>query len=279
MKAVLASLIALAVSSPAVSGDIQDLVTTPGEFDPFSGRDGLAAIDILVRRDDGDAPQRLLVRPANGAGWRLIGPTGELASQLRGRDGEIAAGGQWETRLTSSGDHRVPLDLVTPASRYADAGTYELELEVVLESESGERETRRMVAVMRVPVRTQANIAGGSGGWGTAGSLPFIDLGEIETGETARAVLQVRANVEVLITATSLNGGRMAPLDHTGPGVPYSLSIDGVSGALTAPLILQRRPPADLGGANYPLVFTVGEATGVFAGAYRDTIEIDVTGV
>lgn len=279
MRFLLALALFSVTSLPAVAQDIRSVSVDPGQFDPFSGMDGVASLNISVSRGEGEAPVRLIVRPIDSGPLVFRGPERDLAYAFRARDRPVRASGEWSIVLGPASEQRIVVDLVVTAPRYAAAGDYESELEIVLVDETGaELDRRQVLASLQVPVRAQANIAGSSAGWGAGGSLPFIDFGELESGETARAVLQVRANTDVTITATSLNGGEMIALDHAGPGVPYTLSIDGVSGRLTSPLVLERRPSASLSGVDYPMIFQVGSVEGMFAGVYRDTVEVEVTG-
>ncbi len=274
----------LTVSLSAVAAQAQSQLDAASDvqvlFDPFDGRAAVATLRFDIRHDEAEPPAALQLRPVDGD-WRLH-PVG-LRYGLRTSDGRESGGPALNAPVRAPDARRtsdLSVDVVVPALQFAEAGEATAELEATLLDRAGAPigSPRRVRVTAVVPPRAQANIAGARGAFGSQPALPFIDFGEMQTGETRNAFLQVRANAAAAITAVSQNGGRLVNDDAPdSPGVPYRLEIDGVAASLESPLTLQRRPPASLDGASYPMRFTLGDVSGAYAGTYRDVVTVDVT--
>lgn len=251
-------------------------------YDPFGGV--AVATPVTVSVDlDGDSTGMLQIRPSDGAAYVMLGEGPPLAFILRSEAGSTAASGALEIpvgRLNAS----IRFDVIVPAGQYALAGLRTVTLEAQLLNAGGAPVggASQFIAEIDVAVRAQANIAGAAGVWGSQGSLAFIDFGELENHETATAALQVRATTDVMITAWSDNHGRMVHVDrrdgqNAGFSLPYRFSLDGVSSTLAGPLVLNRPPARSLDGVSYPILITLGDIGGLYAGTYTDTLNIDVT--
>ncbi|PWE18615.1 hypothetical protein DDZ18_03150 [Marinicauda salina] len=253
-------------------------------FDPFEGRAGLG--EIHVRIDPGDADGRtalIAFEPADGGRFALQGPGGELAFEIdlpttAGSDGGLVPTG---SVLLSAGDEATfSATIVVPGHQYADPGLYARRLDVVARDPASGAELSRyedVVVEARVPSRAQVNIAGASGAFDFASSVPFIDFGRLETGEQRRVFVQVRANALTEITVSSEHGGVLAhdaqPALHS---VPYAINLDGERSTLEVPLRIARRPARSLAGTSYPLSITIGEVAGRPSGVYRDYLLVEV---
>ena len=285
-RRVAAVLVAVALwlgTSPVVAQEITGIGDARARFDPFSGLAAVATLSVSLAVSPDAGTVAVAVQPSNGAPWALRGQGPALVFQIRSPDGRTVASGTASAvvRADEGSETTVRFDVLIPGPQFAQAGLHEAELEVTLVDAAGAAVSPARFArlTIDVPVRAEANIAGASGVWGSMASVAFLDFGQLETGESLSAALQVRANTDVTITATSLNGGRLLnQTSPSAPGVAYTLSLDGVAGVLTGPLILQRRPPASLDGGNYPIRVTLGDVAGAYAGVYRDTLQIDVIG-
>jgi spore coat protein U-like protein len=103
-----------------------------------------------------------------------------------------------------------------------------------------------------------------------------MDFGILETDESQRIYLQVRANTTVAIELSSENEG-VLKLDGAPGAAPieYSLTFDGERGSGSS-WRTSRTPPLTLAGASYPIDVQIGAVEGRFAGRYRDTVTITV---
>ena len=260
----------------------------PGRaYEPFSGR----GADARLRVELTDAPEgaRLVAVPSAGAPLALISPNGaRLPYRFAAED--LRAGGtedRIDVPLTPNpqGEAAVTLRLVVDAGPVVPPGQYEALLDLtVLDAEGRVRSELLAVATrIAVPARAQAVLAGTSGAFDPQSTVAFVDFGTLQTGDQRRLFVTLRANTEAAITVTSRHGGVMrledaAPEDtRPGTSITYAVDLDGEAARLTAPLTIRRAPRPTLAGTAYPMTITLGDASGLFAGTYRDEITIAVT--
>ncbi|AQR60497.1 hypothetical protein BZG35_01620 [Brevundimonas sp. LM2] len=274
---------ALLVAVPAAAADPVIAGAARATYDPFSGAAVAVALTVSVDLE-GEATGILRIRPADNGPYALEGEGPSLAFILKSDAGSAAASGSLVIPVDSP-RASMRFEVFVPAGQYAQAGLRAVSLEAQLFDAAGAPVSgpSRFIAEIDVAARAQANIAGASGVWGSQGSLAFIDFGELDSHETATAALQVRATTDVVITAWSDHLGRMIHVDHPqsaaepGFSIAYRFSLDGVSSALTGPMILNRAPAPSLDGISYPILITLDDANGLYAGTYLDTLNIEVT--
>jgi hypothetical protein len=126
----------------------------------------------------------------------------------------------------------------------------------------------------QVTPQAQANLAGLTRS--AEAAIATMDFGVLETGESQRIYLQVRANTTVAVELASENQG-VLKLDGAPDAAPivYNLTFDGERGAGSS-WRTSRTPPLTLSGASYPIDVQIGAVEGRFAGRYRDTVTITV---
>ncbi len=229
-----------------------------------------------------------------------------FSSLLTGVRRMSAGGGELVYRLEDSNDVEIPnsidpvqgLIVTVPANSPTDfeatvrmivqrgqltpPGVYTDELRIRL-FETGldtpKEEIIRSISISSQP-RAQVNIVGTSSDFDEQ-SDPFhrIDFGELETGESATAYVQTRSNTDVTISFESENGGVMVHTDSsTNSSVSYQAELEGaVIDLSSGPVMADRTTERTLKGSNYPLKITIGDVSGKIAGAYEDTITINVT--
>lgn len=165
-----------------------------------------------------------------------------------------------------------------PESIFAEPGNYTLPLLVELidvETLTVLDEQRFDIEAF-VNIQMQTNIAGTHSRPGGRVRVPVVDFDVLETGESKRVSIQVRANALASITVKSKNKGRLRHRRSRGLYVDYSVSVDGETSTLKNPLILTRSVAKTIRGSAYPMDITIGDVNGAFAGSYRDTITVEV---
>ena len=291
-----AMLLALSALEPraalaACNASIESIDAVPTiDYEPFANSQKSEDFEVEVRNDGNqECVVALAIASGTTGGQRFYRKgTDELAYEVLTENGseysnaiDAPAG---STRLEGGigEDAEITVTLRIPAGLVSPAGTYEDTLRLRLFDVSGATPVplgpeRTIPASARIQARAQLNIAGTSGKFG-AFEIDELDFGDMTTGATRDAVVQVRATSQVAITLSSSNLG---VLKHTSlpdaTGVPYTLTVDQTPVDLTgstAPIL--RTPDLTLDGNSYPMRVTIGNTTGRAAGNYKDRITISV---
>lgn len=292
-----AMLLALSALEPraalaACKASIESIDKVPTiDYAPFENRQKREDFEVEVRNDGNEecavalaiasgttGSQRFYRKGSDNLAYEVLTSNGSEYSnaidapagstRLKGGKGEDA---EIKVRL------RIPAGLVSPAGNYED--TLRLRLfDVSGASPVPLGPERNVPASARIQARAQLNIAGTAGKFGAPFELDEIDFGDMTTGATRDAVVQVRATSQVAITLSSRNLGVLKHTSLPGTaGVPYSLTVDGTPVDLagsSAPIL--RTPDLTLDGNSYPMRVTIGNTTGRAAGNYKDRITISV---
>jgi spore coat protein U-like protein len=290
-------LLALSVFEPraamaACNASIESIDAVPTiDYEPFANSQKSEDFEVEVRNDGNDeCVVALAIASGTTGGQRFYRKgTDKLAYEVLTENGslysnaiDVPAG---STRLEGGigEDAEITVTLRIPAGLVSRAGNYEDTLRLRLFDVSGATPVplgpeRTIPASARIQARAQLNIAGTSGKFGAPFELDEIDFGDMTTGATRAAVVQVRATSQVAITLSSSNLG---VLKHTSlpdaTGVPYSLTVDQIPVDLTSSsATILRTPELTLDGNSYPMRVTIGNTTGRAAGNYKDRITISV---
>ena len=283
MSPVLAALcITLAAPTPELRADREPGLT----YRPFAGE--AADARLRVRVEDAPAGATLIAEPSAGAPLVFSAP-GAPPLPYRLSTDETRPSGTDDrllVRLVTDGDGAAEtvVRLLVDAGPVVPPGTYDaaLDLRVVAEDGTVLSELLAVPAAIDVAARSQVVLAGTSGAFDPQSSVGFVDFGTLETGETRRLFVAVRANTQTVMTVTSENAGVMTLRGEEraavpdAPGVSYTVDLDGTVSDLAVPLEVVRAPPLTAAGAAYPFVITIGDVSNLFAGTYRDDIVIDV---
>jgi hypothetical protein len=270
-----------ALGDPAIACTIRPVgITSPAiAYDPFkmSGSDGQILVTVeLAEGDTCSAPIWLADR--SGAPLRTIafnaGPVYTLAVRqdigIAPVDDSIAQVDLTTSRpratiawqLKSAGDAVLPPgDYTVPITAVGAVAVDSLPGSITLHSIA----------------RTQANLAGIAGSFESGSDTATIDLGELKTGGTGRAVLQVRGNTTAHLSFLSANRGWLVNAATPQSRIAYTLTIDGDPIDLASAAQKTVELPQSLRGTVLPLVATVGDTRGATAGRYSDTLTIDIS--
>ena len=123
--------------------------------------------------------------------------------------------------------------------------------------------------------RAQVNIAGVAAHFDKGFAVDLIDFGELESNESRRVFVQVRANVQSNLSFTSSNRGVLKAINGNAE-IPYSAKIDGNPLNLSQTTLHTVNPPRTRAGASLPFDIKVGDISKAFAGRYEDTITIEI---
>lgn len=271
----------VALSEPSIACTIRPVsITTPAiAYDPLgmSGSDG--QILVTVELAEGDAcSASIRLADGNGAPLRTItfnaGPVYTLAVRQ-------------DVGVAPLEDSSAQVDLTTSRPRATIAWQLKSAGDVVLPPGDYTAPITAVgaVATDSVPgaitlhsiARAQANLAGTAGSFESGSDTATIDLGELKTGGTGRAVLQVRGNTTAHLSFVSTNRGWLVNAAAPQSRVAYTLAIDGDPIDLSGVTQKTVEPPRSLRGTALPLIATVGDIRGAAAGRYSDTLTIDIS--
>lgn len=279
-------LAAMFAASPALACAVRigPIQTTPITYDPFvaSGAEGAVTVDVdltdgdacdaaLVLTDDSTAPLRTLSFGARD--------TVEFRPLLRrgGAVRESTDPAEAMVTLTAAAPQaQISWRLVSQGDGVLAPGDYSLPIRVQLRSPVQAVSPALGTLLLRSVPRAQINLAGTAGSYEAGGDSAAIDLGELRSGKTGRAFLQLRANTQAHLSFRSENRGVLRSAVD-GAVIPYRLSFDSSDVDLRQPASRTVEPPATLRGASFELLVTVGDVSGATAGRYSDTVVIDVT--
>lgn len=281
---ILAALIAVAagpVWAACPNVTVRSISPTLQVYDPFAPGPTQLSFEVQVR-NGGEAacPIELVMRPAGG-GLELSGAGGSIPYAFI-EPGGLQSGnvvGPLTLQVPPHEDRSVAFRAELPIGSVVAPGTYEQALDLVVTNDGDTLADRPISLSAMVSARAQMSISGASApGRGSVGMAPpSIDFQTLEAGEQARVYINAWANTSVQISLRSDHGGVMQHEDGRRlPPVPYSIVFDGEPQSLNAPVVISRTPPMSLSGASYPLVITVGDVRGRYAGRYSDIITVTV---
>lgn len=292
MLAVLAA--ALLVSAPAFAcnGALTAGTAPSVSYDPFSGEATVTATvnatksnnsctPALIITGSGTSPNRVVTLSGSTLAYTVSNPSGTIYQNSASSS----------LNITIPSNNRPAAQTLTfkvAASQVVNAGTYTdtLTIKMVdsgagnaqLSPISGQVTSLTMAVTVTVPSKSQVNIAGSSGTFGTF-SITTLDFGELAQNAVRNAFVQVRSTAAVQITVTSANSGSLKRVGSTFQStVAYSLSLNSTALALsTGPQSINVNPPRTIDGTNLPLAITLtGATTGLPAGTYQDVLTVDV---
>lgn len=268
------ALLAAMSAGPARAGENCALeIDTPGApasivFDPFVMDEAILDIPLAVRAGEGCRPdvevehesgRRVATSGAGEIDYEVL-PTPTHAADADGRARLVLRIGVKARDILPPGVYRGALKVKPARGGRGPTG--------------GHGEVSAPFEVI-VPPHAHGSLAGVSGGHD--GAVPRVDMGVLATGVSKRVFLNIRSNTSVLVGIESENGGVLRYLaDPAAPGVPYEIGFAGRSFRPTARAYFSVTPRPSRRGEVRPLDIRVLDASGRFAGLYRDTISITI---
>lgn len=273
-----------AVPSHACSVRLGPVNATPIVYDPFvvvgSGGwirvtadlvEGESCDAVVVLTDDSSVPLRSLEFGPD----RAVSFHARLKTEAGVRESIDPAEAMVE--LSTAKPHaEIAWQLQSAADGILAPGDYTLPVRVQLRVPAEAAVPSSGTVALRSIARAQINLAGTAGSYESGSDAATIDLGELKTGGTGRAFLQLRSNTPANLSFTSEHRGKLANIT-TGTTIPYELTFDGRRVDLGNTGRLAAETPPTLRGSSFELGVTVGEVGGAAAGRYSDTIVIDVS--
>lgn len=257
---------------------------TPIVYDPFvmTGGGGWIRVTadlvegssceaVVVLTDDSSAPLRSLT----------FGPTRAVAFNARVKpDAGVREGtdpAEAMVELTTANPRvEIAWQLQSAADGILAPGDYSLPVRVQLRGVDQPLGPSTGTVALRSIARAQINLAGTAGSYESGSDAATIDLGELTTGKTGRAFLQLRSNTAANLSFTSEHHGYLVS-GASAAQIPYQLTFAGKRVDLSNTDRLSAETPATLRGSSFELGVTVGNVTGATAGRYSDNIVIDVS--
>lgn len=281
---------ALLVSAPAhaaCNGALTAGTAPSVSYDPFSG-DATVAATVTTNRT-GSCTPALNITGSGTSPNRVVSSSGSTIAYTISNPGSSIYQNSATASLpvTSANNQSVQQTLTfkIAASQVVNAGTYTDTITirffdggVQISPQNGQVTSLTMQVTVTVPSKSQVNIAGSSGTFGTF-SITTLDFGELAQNAVRNAFVQVRSTAAVDITVTSANSGSLKRVGSTYQStVAYSLSLNGTALALsTGPKSINVNPPRTVDGTSLPLAITLtGATTGLPAGTYQDVLTVDV---
>ncbi|WP_158637790.1 spore coat protein U domain-containing protein [Novosphingobium taihuense] len=285
-----AAFVALLVSVPAhaaCNGALTAGTPPSVSYDPFSGEATVTAT-VTTNRTGSCAPG-LNITGSGTSPNRVVTSSGStLAYTINNPGGSIYQNSSTAfLGITSANNQSVQQTLTfkIAASQVVNAGTYTDTITIrfvdngtLMSAQSGQVTTLTMLVTVTVPSKSQVNIAGSSGTFGTF-AITTLDFGELAQNAVRNAFVQVRSTAAVSITVTSVNSGSLKRIGTTFQStVAYSLSLNSTALNLsTGPKSINVNPARTIDGTNLPLAITLtGATTGLPAGTYQDVLTVDV---
>lgn len=291
-------------SSVQAMPDLFDLDVTSRlqiNYDPFSGVAGNETLFINIEPSRGQASEaeslngeqannrfKLRISPSNiGSNLNVISNSGgalPISFGSSNRSGRLEKSNNgyvfnFSMNGASRKQQRFEFSLDIPPSLYADADRYFLSLDIeVLEADSQEVVALSRTVELEVIVKPklQISLAGTRSGFNSDAKFSVVDFDVLETNESKQIFLQIRGNTQAHISVSSENHGKLRHTELPGAFIDYSINVDGTQSNLNSPLDLSRSVAKNFRGSNYPILISIGEVRGSFAGAYKDIITIDV---
>lgn len=254
------------------------------EYDPFAIIPAPGALDLeFANAADSDCEAEIVLTDLNDA------PLNEIRLQ----DISLAVDARQSSGLRRTELTAFIYALTVPAGGRA-AAQFDLSVAAPVVLAPGLRESEVRLRVQRptgeallapIPVslnlnsapRSQLNIAGAAGAFGSTSSVEVVDFGQAETGAVRRAFLQVRANTESTLTFVSEHKGRLAHATLGAQyGIPYEVEIEGRPVALDQMFRMNVAPPLNIEGVSLPMTLTLGPVEGSVSGGYKDLLTISI---
>ncbi len=282
-------IIALAASSPAAAQSCDLTASTSGNslqklYDPFAAQDTVVGLRVTVfNSGDQNCQARFYISPSDGQ-LRLSASGETMAYQIEGTTGGSLPGeyGPFSVTVAGGGRETVSIQFRVPGQQVVPVGFYTSNL--ALRGEGPENDPISIggsnpILTMAVPARSETSISGApSPSLSSLGMAPAtINFPDAQMGQTGMVYVNVWANSSVLVRLTSQHGGVLKHLQNRNlPPIAYSATFDGNVIGLASAYSVQRNPPMSVAGASYPLLITLGDTTGRYAGRYQDRITVDV---
>lgn len=246
------------------------------EYDPFSPAETVLQLNLRARAT---CEVDVILRRPSAA--HRIG--GVLTYEVSGEG--ITGGARRDLRIARLGPAReaTSAQLRVTAGQNVGPGRHDTTFEVLLrEAEGGAILDRRdATAMIDVAAKTAISVVG-------LQPRPLrrfpdspvrnlaMDFGELETGESQTAYVQVRSNGRYALTLDSENGGALAhnslasTISYEGTLDGAAMDLSGIGRALGA--------PTDLRGRQHALRILIGDVAQKPAGDYADVVTVTVTG-
>lgn len=233
--------------------------------------DGDRCPAVVTLTDEGGQPARSIVfGTAASVAFRPELRPGAGISEAR--DGTGAS-----VDLTKDNPHvEIAWHLAPVSDAVLAPGDYTRALRAVVDGGTADQVSSGVLTLHSI-ARAQANLAGSAGSYENGSDAAVIDLGELKTGGTGRAFLQLRGNTAAHISFRSENRGMLVNEAAPQSAIRYGLTLAGTSVDLSSITNRTVDPPASLRGSSLELGVTVGDVKGALAGRYSDTITIDVS--
>jgi hypothetical protein len=278
----------LAAASPASACDARlgTLQADAIAYDPFSSAGVEGSVRLQVELTEGDTCDVVVsLTDESGAQLRSLrfgndeGVTFRLELRQQGIVGSATDPADAIVHLTSAAPRaQVEWRLLTIGDAVIAPGDYAKQIEARLRvSEGVPGPPSRGAVVLRSIARAQANLAGTAGKFASGSDAATIDLGELVTGKSGRAYLQVRANTPAHVSFRSANLGWLVNDRAPGARVRYAMTLAGRPVDLAATTVTTVDAPRSVDGDAFSIDVTVGDVGGASAGRYSDTVTIDVS--
>ena len=257
-------------------------------YDPFAPQTTVLTLQITGQNTGNQqCNAQFFVAPEDGT-LLVHGSAGMLTYQIDGANGggnqRPNERGPFQLHVPAGGSQSVSVQFRIPAQQIVPRGDYSTRLLVRGRSQANEPVTiagDSPLLTISVPSRVEMSISGTSAPPFSAHAMApaSINFPNAQTGQTGHVFVNVWANGAVSVELSSENHGLLRHLqDGSRTPISYSATFDGGSFPLTSVYRVQRTPPMNLQGASYELAVTLGDTTHSFAGAYKDTITVDVSG-
>lgn len=256
----------------------------------------------VYRRDDltgngqievvrtGDAPCRIaVVLKSKSTGQRELGGTaGNIVYSIRRDEADgitlnnidrPAANGTLTAILAERTSVTFPLTLRIPAEQIVPAGRYRDTVTAYLFDTDDLRQLDRRTFTPSVVVdaRTDVSVSTTASRFDIAQTFATLDLGELQTGERARAYVTVRSTSDYLVSLASENGSRLRR-DGGEQSIEYDATLNGRSIKLgrTMQTVDRSAGPTPSDGRSYSFEVRIGNVGRKRAGIYSDRVRIRV---
>ncbi len=286
--AAMAATLLVSVAAHAACNGALTAGTAPSvSYDPFAGEATVTA--TVTTNRIGSCTPALSITGAGTSLNRVLSSSGStIAYTINNPGGSIYQNSATAALSVTSANNQSVQQTLTfkiAASQVVNSGTYTdtitikfLDNGVQISPQNGQVTSLNMQVTVTVPSKSQVNIAGSSGTFGTF-SITTLDFGELSQNAVRNVFVQVRSTAAVNITITSANLGSLKRVGATfQSSVAYALSLNGTALALsTGPKSLNVNPPRTIDGTSLPLIITLtGATTALPAGTYQDVLTVDV---
>lgn len=286
LGALLFGLLIAASPATACTARLGTLQADAIAYDPFSPAGVEGSVRVQVELIDGDVCDvAVALTDDSGAPLRSLqfGSDGRVTfrPELRpqGAVGSATDPASASVHLTSAAPRaQVEWRLIAVDDAILSPGEYTKDIEARLRLAEGvPAAPSRGGVVLRSIARAQANLAGAAGKFASGSDAATIDLGELVTGKSGRAYLQVRANTPAHVSFRSANLGWLVNDRAPGARVRYTLTLSGRPVELGSTTVTTLDAPRSIDGDAFAIDAIVGEVSGASAGRYSDTVTIDVS--